>query len=126
MAVTAKQIKEEIEKRKSQAYTRELVRNSDGTWFARIVEFPGCMTEGDTQEEALRELDDAMAAWLETKLEDGDTIPEPATAEAYSGKFVVRVPKSLHRDLTRRAEIEGVSLNQLVLTALARAVGEAA
>jgi predicted RNase H-like HicB family nuclease len=58
-------------------YARELVRNDDGTWFARIVEFTGCMTEGDTEVEALRNLEDAMAGWLEVRLRDGSPIPEP-------------------------------------------------
>ena len=46
---------------------------------------------------------DAMAAWLEVALEDGQIVPEPKPAEDYSGKFVVRVPKSLHRDLVETA-----------------------
>jgi antitoxin HicB len=44
--------------------------------------------------------------------------------KAYSGKVNLRMPKSLHRDLARRAEEEGVSLNQFMVVALARAVGE--
>ena len=41
----------------------------------------------------------------------------------YSGKINLRMPKSLHRDLAHRAEQEGVSLNQLIVTALVRSVG---
>ncbi|MGA7746349.1 MAG: type II toxin-antitoxin system HicB family antitoxin [Candidatus Aquilonibacter sp.] len=122
--VTAVKIQEEVKCRQALSYTREIVRNSDGTWFARIVEFPGCMTEGKTAEEALSNLEDAMASWIEVRLEDNDPIPEPASTEAYSGKFVVRVPKGLHRELARRAELDGVSLNQFVSVALARTVGE--
>ena len=44
--------------------------------------------------------------------------------KAYSGKVNLRMPRSLHRDLARRAEEEGVSLNQFMVVALARAVGE--
>ncbi|OIN88237.1 MAG: hypothetical protein AUJ21_11230 [Anaerolineae bacterium CG1_02_58_13] len=65
---------------------------------------------------------DAMAGWLEISLEDGNPIPEPAPDEDYSGKFVVRLPRSLHRQLVETAEREGVSLNQFVNVALARAV----
>lgn len=46
------------------------------------------------------------------------------TQKAYSGKVNLRMPKTLHRDLARRAEEEGVSLNQFMVVALARAVGE--
>lgn len=81
------------------------------------------MTEGDTQGQALTNLEDAMIAWIEVHLEDGDAIPEPINTEAFSGKFVVRVAKSLHRELVRHADIEGVSLNQYVSTKLARTVG---
>jgi predicted RNase H-like HicB family nuclease len=58
-------------------YSHELRRNSDGTWFARIVEFEGCMTEGDTETEALENLDRAMRGWLNAKLSMGAPIPEP-------------------------------------------------
>ena len=44
---------------------------------------------------------DAMRGWLEVALEDGIPVPEPRPLEAYSGKFVARVPRSLHRDLVR-------------------------
>lgn len=103
-------------------YSRELIPNSDGTWFARIVELPGCMTEGDTDAEAIANLRDAMEAWISDALESGDPIPEPSKVEDFSGKFVVRVPKSLHRDLVRRADAEGVSLNAFVTATLAEAV----
>lgn len=42
----------------------------------------------------------------------------------YSGKVNLRMPRTLHRDLARRAEEEGVSLNQFMVVALARAIGE--
>ncbi len=46
---TASRIQEEIKAIATRPYTRELIRNSDGTWFARIIEFAGCMTEGATK-----------------------------------------------------------------------------
>jgi antitoxin HicB len=122
MSGTASNIREAVEKIIGQPYVRELVKNEDGTWFARVVEFPGCMTEGDTSEEALANLEEAMIGWVEVRLEDGDSIPSPVTVEDYSGKFMVRVAKSLHRDIARRADLEGVSLNAFVSTQLARAV----
>lgn len=114
----------EIRRIMGAGYNAELRRNSDGTYFARIVEFPGCMTEGDTREEALENLDDAMRSWIAVGLEDGDPIPPPINDGLFSGKFVVRVPRSVHRDLSVRAEREGVSLNQFVVSALARSVGQ--
>jgi antitoxin HicB len=105
-------------------YAREFVKNSDGSFFARVVEFPGCMTEGETYQEAFENLEDAITGWVDVHLQDGDPIPEPLTAEEYSGKFLVRMPNTLHRDLARRAELEDVSLNQYVLMALSRYVGK--
>jgi predicted RNase H-like HicB family nuclease len=123
MASTAIPMKEEIKATLARPYTRELIKNEDGTWFARIVEFVGCMTEGDTAEEAIENLEDAMATWVEAHLEDGDPIPPPLSTDQYSGKFLMRVPKTLHRELARRADLEGVSLNQYALVALSRCVG---
>ena len=77
------------------------------------------MNQGDTPEEALEAILDAMQGWLEIALEKGNPIPEPRPEEDYSGKFVVRVPKSLHRKLVEEAEKEGVSLNQYINVTLA-------
>jgi antitoxin HicB len=100
-------------------YTIQITREDESTWFARVVELPGCMTEGDSPEEAADMIQDALAAWLEVALEDGRSIPEPQTTEAYSGRFVVRVPRTLHQQLVEAAEQEGVSLNQFINVALA-------
>ena len=104
-------------------YTIKVVREDENTWFARVEELPGCITEADSAEEATEMILDAMAAWIEIALEDGYPIPEPRSDEAFSGKFVVRLPKSLHRDLVGMAAKEGASLNQYINTELARSVG---
>ena len=56
-----------------------------------------------------------MEGWIESKLENGFTIPMPQDENNYSGKFLLRLPKSLHKELALNAEHEGVSLNQYVL-----------
>ncbi len=104
-------------------YTIELQRDGDEGWFVRVKELRGCMSQGDTPEEAIEMIQDAMRGWIEVSLQDGVSIPEPRSLDDYSGKFVVRVPASLHRDLVEAAEREGVSLNQHVNVVLARAVG---
>ena len=103
-------------------YDIEVKRNEDGTYFARVKELPGCMTETDTFAEVEEMIRDAMTAWIEVALEEGIPIPEPRPLEEYSGRFVLRLPKSLHRDVARRAEEEGVSINQWIVTAVARAI----
>lgn len=116
--------RDKVKKYLTKPYARELIRNEDGTWFARVMELRGCMTEGNTREEALKNLDDAMKGWIDVAIEDGESIPEPLESRSFSGKFVVRVPRSLHRTLAKRAAVEGVSLNQVVVAALAREVGQ--
>ncbi len=107
----------------SLAYTIQLTPEDDGSWFVQVVELPGCMSAGDTPDEAVAMIRDAMAGWIEAALEHGDHIPEPRPLEGYSGKFVLRVPTSLHHDLAEAAEREGVSLNQYCNVVLARSVG---
>lgn len=99
-------------------YTIRLKKNSDGTYFAEIEELPGCMTEADTEKDALKMIEDAKKAWLEVALKRKINIPEPTTEE-FSGKFNVRLPKYLHRQLAYRAKQEKVSLNTLITSALA-------
>jgi antitoxin HicB len=101
-------------------------------YLARVPELPGCVTAGETPQEAMELLREAMQAWLESALLDGLPVPDPAPmepldgAERYSGNLRVRMPKSLHRRLVERARIDGVSLNQLILTYLAQGAGAAA
>ena len=104
-------------------YTRELIPEPEGGWFVRIKELPGCMSQGDTPAEALAMIEDAMAGWLESALAHGQVIPEPRHDVDYSGKFVVRVPKSMHRRLAEAAKADGVSLNQWIVAGLASALG---
>ena len=52
-----------------------------------------------------------MELWIEAKLEGGSAVPDPMEESLYSGKFVLRISKTLHARLTMEAEKEGVSLN---------------
>jgi len=107
-------------------YAIEVMRDSDEEnpgWVAKIKELPGCLTKADTFEELEGMIRDAMHSWLEVALEDGIPITEPRLEENYSGKFVVRLPRSLHRELVEQSEQEGVSLNTWVIHILAKSVG---
>ncbi|MEW5829990.1 MAG: toxin-antitoxin system HicB family antitoxin, partial [Chloroflexota bacterium] len=106
-------------------YTFEMIWDPDHAWFVRVKELPGCMSQGDDAEEAVEMIRDAMRGWIGVALEDGIPVPEPKPDEDYSGKFVVRVPRSLHRQLAEAAERDGVSLNQFINVALGVAVGRA-
>lgn len=97
-------------------YIVQPIHDESGSYFyARILEFDGCQSTGETIDEAYENLKDAMRGWIETKLENGFTIPLPVGYDNFSGKFIVRIPKSLHYKLSIEAEQEGVSLNQYAL-----------
>lgn len=109
-------------------YTIEIIRDNSAEnpgWTARVIELPGCLTEADTFQELEAMLDDAMRLWISTALEDGQSIPEPRGDDAYSGKFIVRIPKWLHRHLAKQSDREEISLNQYVGSLLANAVSQA-
>ena len=94
---------------------RHIKDESGAYYFATVQELDGCMSDGATIEEAYANIREAMEGWIETKLEAGYTVPIPTGANKYSGKFVVRLPKTLHRRLAAEAGREGVSLNQYTL-----------
>ena len=105
-------------------YARLVLPDSDGAFFAQILEFPGCFATGSTAAEALAALEDVAASWVEAALELGQTIPEPVGISDFSGRLLLRLPKSLHRKAALVAEMEGVSLNQFIVAALAQSIGE--
>lgn len=103
-------------------YTRivqEMNDESGHYFYGRILELDGCQSTGNTIEELYESLNEAMEGYIEVKLENNLPIPEPERADDYSGKFNVRLPKTLHQRLAIEAQNEGVSLNTLVLYKLA-------
>jgi predicted RNase H-like HicB family nuclease len=104
-------------------YGRLLVPEDEGGYHAEIIEFPGCFAEGETAAEAAANLEDAASSWLAAAIAKGQTIPEPMEELEYSGKLVVRLPKSLHRHAAFAANREGVSLNQFIVSSIAEQVG---
>jgi antitoxin HicB len=99
---------------------------ADGSFRAEILEFPGCIAVGGTPGAALDAVETAAASWLEGALERGQPIPEPVDNNEFSGRMVVRMPRSLHKKATRVAGRDRVSLNQLVVASIAEYVGERA
>jgi antitoxin HicB len=89
-------------------------------WVAEVLELPGVISQGETIEDAAESIRDAMVGWLSVAIDDGKQIPLPHDT-SYSGRFLVRIPASLHARLTELAELEGVSLNQFASNALAAA-----
>lgn len=97
-------------------YIIQHVEDESGKYYyAKVLELDGCQSTGETFEEAYNNLKEAMEGWIETKIENGFEIPMPVGYEDFSGKFIVRIPKSLHYKLTIEAKQEGISLNQYAL-----------
>jgi predicted RNase H-like HicB family nuclease len=94
---------------------RHTVDETGDYYFATVLEFDGCMSDGATYQEAFENIQDAMEGWIESKLANGFPVPPPASNGKYSGKFLVRLPKTLHAKLAIEAKREGVSLNQYAL-----------
>ncbi len=104
-------------------YSRILIPQEEGGYSAEILEFPGCFAEGETPNEAFENLEKASEAWIEASLEQELDIPSPAENYNYSGKIVLRMPKSLHKRVAKFSEKEGTSINQFLVTAIAARVG---
>lgn len=87
----------------------------DEGFIAVVPDLPGCSAFGESEEMAIKEIKTAMELWLETARKEGRKIPQPKPEAEYSGKMLIRTPKSLHKTLIEKAKEEGVSLNQLVV-----------
>jgi antitoxin HicB len=100
---------------------RPLADDEGGGWLITFPDLPGCMSDGETPEAAIANGEEAVADWIKAVRSAGRSIPAPG--EPASGKFVARVPRSLHARLSARAKQEGVSMNALVSAFLAESLG---
>ncbi len=105
---------------------RALSVDEGGGYFAEVPDLPGCMADGDSPEAALRDADAAVREWIDEAKRLGRPVPAPSSGGVYSGKWVQRVPKTLHRRLAEQAKREGVSLNTLAATILAEGIARRA
>ena len=102
-------------------YRMEIVPDQEeGGYAVTFPELPGCMTCGENLESAISNAEDAKKVWLEAALEEVQEIPRPDDLNHYSGQFKLRIPKSLHRQLSEHSKREGISMNQYCLYLLSR------
>lgn len=105
-------------------YSRVVIPDEEsGTYTAQILEFPGCITEGETPQEAYERLEDVALSWIGAALDMGQDIPLPWSIYEYGGKVALRLPKSLHKQVSLAAERDGTSLNQFIVMAISEKVG---
>lgn len=96
--------------------------DEDKGFIAIPIDLPGCSAFGETQEDALSEVHDAISGWLHAAIAAKNPIPPPSRVpepHQHSGKVLLRLPKSLHTTLVKEAGEEGVSLNQHMVHVLA-------
>ena len=106
------------------AHRISLVRVTDESgdgWLAQVEDFPQLSARAQSPEEAARRAWEAIEASFEQPLA-GVADGSSRLAPTHSGKLLVRMPASLHDELARAAESEGVSLNQLITGVLASSV----
>lgn len=102
-------------------YKIEIIPDLDeGGYVLRYPELPGCLSTGETIDDAIKNGKDAQRAWLKAAIEDGITIKEPEALIKYSGQFKLRIPKDLHRQLAENAKRAGISMNQYCVYLLSK------
>ncbi len=112
----------------AEAYTITIKKetiDSEQLYVGKVAELPDVMAYEDSYEDAHNVLLEAISALKETADENKRSFPTPfVTEDEYSGRVTLRVTKSLHKLASLMADREGVSLNQLLNTMIAEAVGE--
>ena len=102
---------------------RPLSLEEGGGFLISYPDFSDCISDGETVEEALSNGKDALKSTIAALKSRNLPVPAPNSGGVASGKFIARVPKTVHAQLTTRAKAEGVSLNALVLTFIAQGLG---
>lgn len=102
---------------------RPLADDEGGGFLVSFSDFSECISDGETIEEAIHNGMDALAETIAALESLNLAVPEPGSGGSYSGKFIQRVPKSIHARLALRAKQEGVSMNSLVTSILAESLG---
>jgi len=102
-------------------YEIKIIPERESGYFAvRFPDFPGIVTGGYNLEEAIKNAREALELTIDTMKRHKIPLPKPKTR--FSGQFNVRVPKGPHRELVRKAQDEGVSLNALITYLLSQSI----
>lgn len=115
-----------VKKLLEQSYSRVVVPEGGGRYTAEVLEFPGCASTGASPAEAYKNLERAAELWLVRWLGEGREAPRPFTSRETSGRFALRLPKSLYVRASQAAARESVSLNLYIANAVAERVGVSA
>ena len=105
---------------------RPLSDDDGGGFIAIVPDLPGCMSDGETMDQALHEVVDAIESWISVAKEFGDPIPVPdvlATSNHLIPRdMVAKIPAELYAKLSMKAKQDGVSLDTFILNKLSEAL----
>lgn len=97
------------------------IQDEDGDLYVgSFLEIPEAETYARTKEELDERMQEVLELSIDVRRKNNEIIPEPINDDDFSGKFTLRLPKSLHKLLSIQAEKEGISLNQYALYKLSR------
>ncbi|MBK5290359.1 MAG: type II toxin-antitoxin system HicB family antitoxin [Acidobacteriia bacterium] len=99
---------------------RPLSKQEGGGYLVEYPDLPGCMSDGETIDEAITNGREALRDCMEVFRESGRKVPKPSIEAA---QWRQRLPRTLYSKLTKQAENEGVSINSLVTAIIAEAIG---
>jgi predicted HicB family RNase H-like nuclease len=106
---------------KNDRYTYRVTwSEEDGEYVGLCAEFPSLSWLDSTPETALKGIRQLVAKVVADLEASGEPVPEPIAVRQYSGKFIVRVPPEIHRQLALEAAESGVSLNRIVSAKLSQ------
>ncbi len=101
-------------------YTYRVTWSEDDKEYVGLcVEFPSLSWLASAPEAALRGIRSVVADAVADMQQNREAVPEPLASRSFSGKFMVRVPPDVHRELAVEAAEAGVSLNRLATVKLA-------
>ena len=95
----------------------------DQEFVGLCAEFPSLSWLAPDPDDALRGIRSLVKDCIEDIIVAGEDIPVPISTRQYSGKFIVRVPPEVHRNLVLEAAEAGVSLNRIISARLANQRG---
>ncbi len=96
-------------------YTYRITWSEDDQEYVGLcLEFPSLSWLADTQEASLQGIRNIVKKAIQDMKRNGEALPTPLSSRSYSGKFIVRIPPEVHRELAMKAAEEGISLNRLV------------